>query len=273
MDVNEMHIIKDMRLPFIFHFYQTKGPKVPPPRNWHENIEILYVTEGYGTIQYHEESIDVQAGDVVVVNANVPHAEIVRSPFYTSACLIIDRGFCLANSIDTSELYFSPHIRDGALSQAMNAVIAEYQNPDVPYRISAIRSSVLQILVMLCREYSTPATVSQGQPNLLSCIQKAIGYIRLEYAQDLSLDDIAARVGLSKYYFSREFRRVTGYSFVSYVNIVRCEQAKRLLRQTSMPVGDVGRACGFSNPSYFTRIFCELTGLRPLAYRATKREK
>lgn len=270
MDVNETHIIQDMRLPFIFHIYQTKGPKIPPPRNWHENIELLYVTEGYGTIQYHEESIDVQAGDVVVVNANIPHAEIVRSPVYSSACLIIDRGFCLANNMDTSELYFTPHIRDPRLSQAMDAVIAEYQDPDSPYQISAIRSAVLQILVTLCREYSAPATVTSGQPNLLSCIQKAIGYIRLEYAQDLSLDDVAARVGLSKYYFSREFRRVTGYSFVSYVNIVRCEEAKRLLSQTDRNVGEIGRACGFPNPSYFTRTFCAHTGSRPKAYREKK---
>jgi len=270
MDVNETHIIQDMRLPFIFHHNRIKGPKGPAPRNWHENIEILYVTEGYGIIQYHEENIEMQAGDIVVVNANVPHTEIASSPFYTSTCLIIDRGFCLANSIDSSELYFTPHIRDKRISQSMDAIIAEYQNSDKDYQISAIRSLVLQILVTLCREYSTPATVTSGQPNLLSAIQKAIGYIRLEYAQDLSLDDIAARVSLSKYYFSREFRRVTGYSFVSYVNVVRCEAAKRLLSQTDMHIGEVGRACGFANPSYFTHTFYAHTGSRPKAYREKK---
>lgn len=272
MDVNETHILKDMTLPFVFHNTRMKGSKPPSPRNWHENIELLYCKEGTGRVLCGDESIPFHAGETVVVNANRAHTVIAECELLHYYCLIVDRGFCRSNGIDTNALFFDTLVRDDIIGRAMETIREEYATPDRPFRTAVIRTAVSSILVVLCREHSTPAPLSQGQPNLLSCIQKAIGYIRLEYAKDLSLDDIAARVGLSKYYFSREFRRITGYPFVSYVNIVRCEEAKRLLSQTQMRVGEVAAACGFANPSYFTRTFLSVTGMRPLAYREKKKQ-
>jgi AraC-like DNA-binding protein len=97
--------------------------------------------------------------------------------------------------------------------------------------------------------------------------------IRSEVSRDLSLDEVAEFVGLSKYYFAREFRRVTGYTFVTYVNLMRCERAKVLLAQNKLNIGEVGRACGFSNQSYFTRTFRAYTGRLPGVYRETHLQK
>ncbi len=267
----EMHIMKDMRLPFIFYHDLLKGSRPPAPRNWHENIEILYFMDGEGAVQYYDDTLDVRAGDTVVVNANVPHTIIAKSAILDCCCLIVDRGFCLSNGIDTNTLQFDRLARNEAIGVAMLELLREYKATEGDFRIPAIRACVLNILVILCREYSRPGALSQTPSHLLSCIQTAIGYIRVDYAKDLSLDEISARVGVSKYYFSREFRRVTGYPFVSYVNIVRCEEAKRLLSQTQMRVGEIAEACGFANQSYFTRTFYGVTGLRPLDYREKKR--
>ena len=273
MDINETHIIKDMRLPFFFHDTRMRGSRPPSPRNWHENLELLYCKDGTGTVMCGDEAVPFRAGDTVVVNANRAHTVIAECELLNYYCLIVDRGFCLSSAIDTNALSFDTLVRNETIAHAMETLQAEYADPDRPFRTAAIRAAVLEILVTLCREYSQEVPLSQGQPNLLSAIQKAIGYIRLEYAHDLSLDDIAARVGLSKYYFSREFRRITGYPFVSYVNIVRCEEAKRLLTQTQMRVGEIAVACGFANPSYFTRTFLEITGTKPLAYREKKKQE
>ena len=50
--------------------------------------------------------------------------------------------------------------------------------------------------------------------------------------EDLSLDKVADFVGISKYYFAREFRRITGYTFVTHLNMTRCEAAKELLSRS-----------------------------------------
>lgn len=273
MDINETHIIKDMRLPFFFHNISLKGSRPPAPRNWHENLELLYCKSGTGSIPCGDELLPFGEGDLIVVNANHAHTVTAHCECLHYYCLIIDRGFCLANGIDTNALFFDPIIRDKALGDAIDAIAEEYASPETPFRTAAIRAAATTILVRLCREYSRKAPLSQSRPNLLSSIQKAIGIIHIEYKSALSLDDIARRVGLSKYYFSREFRRVTGYPFVSYVNIVRCEEAKRLLSQTTLRIGEIALACGFENQSYFTRTFRACTGRRPLDYRETHGEK
>ena len=102
---------------------------------------------------------------------------------------------------------------------------------------------------------------------MLACIKQAIGLIRSQSDHDISLDSISKFVGLSKYYFAREFRRVTGHTFVSYVNLIRCEKAKKLLAENQLRIGDIGRACGFDNQSYFTRTFRLQTGMLPSEYR------
>ena len=97
----------------------------------------------------------------------------------------------------------------------------------------------------------------------MSCLKQAIGFIQAEHDRDLSLEETANQVGLSKFYFEREFRKVTGYSFVSYVNTVRCERAKALLSQSEQKTGVIGKVCGFSNPSYFISVFKKIRVLRP----------
>ena len=107
----------------------------------------------------------------------------------------------------------------------------------------------------------------QHDSYLLSAIKQAIGYIRSKSEQDLSLDEVSRFVGLSKYYFAREFHRITGYTFVAFVNLTRCENAKHLLAENRMSIGDVGRTCGFGNQSYFSRTFLKYTGMLPREYR------
>ena len=83
----------------------------------------------------------------------------------------------------------------------------------------------------------------------------------------MSLNELSERVGLSKYYFAREFRRITGYTAVSYINLVRCEKARKLLSDNRLSINDVAEQCGFANQSYFSKIFFERTGMKPFEYR------
>ncbi|MBQ8849067.1 MAG: helix-turn-helix transcriptional regulator [Clostridia bacterium] len=91
--------------------------------------------------------------------------------------------------------------------------------------------------------------------------------MQTESARDISLDEISASVGLSKYYFAREFHRTTGYSFVSYLNLIRCKKAKKMIAETELSIGEIAQKCGFSNLSYFSRTFRSIVGILPNDYR------
>ena len=98
-------------------------------------------------------------------------------------------------------------------------------------------------------------------------IKKVVGQIREESHQDLTLDKIAKAEGWNKSYLAREFHRYTGQTLVSFLNTVRCESAKKLLRESDLSIGEVGRQCGFNDQTYFTRKFRSHTGKTPGEYR------
>ena len=271
MSVYETHRILDPRLPFIFHAKTHLRPNYRSMQpNWHENVEILQILSGSGTLLCDTKQISVSAGDTVVINTNSLHSFDAAECGISYHCLIVDRAFCIANHFDTNSIRFEEHFCDATVEAAMCAIFEEYAAPvDTPHRIPVIRSLVLSIMARLCRDHSTPEHEEKPESHLTSCIKQAIGLIRSDASRDLPLDEVAAFVGLSKYYFAREFRRLTGYTFVSYVNLSRCEMAKALLAQNKMSISEVGRACGFSNQSYFTRTFRTYTGRLPSVYRET----
>ena len=68
--------------------------------------------------------------------------------------------------------------------------------------------------------------------------------------------------------FCREFKAAFGVTFVEHLANARVLQAKRLLANPTMPVADVAAAVGFTDPSYFTRVFRKQEGVSPTEYRA-----
>lgn len=269
MHIYETHKMNDPRLPFIFHSIRRSSNTAESHHNWHENVEIISVIEGSGVITCGEERFPVAAGDTVIINPNELHAFSTADEEICYYCLIIDRSFFLANYFDSNNFYFTHKLQDPALSAEI-ACFYHYWRADKkaePMRIQHLRAIALSICLQICEERATFDRTPREESHLLSCVKQAIGYIRAEYRREIALDELAAAVGLSKYYFAREFRRITGYSFIAYLNAVRCEKAKELLAGDTLSVGDVARGCGFSNQSYFTRTFKDYTGHTPGDYR------
>lgn len=88
------------------------------------------------------------------------------------------------------------------------------------------------------------------------------------YFEELSVDDLAAAAGLSRAYFSREFRRTFGESPHSYLLTRRLERAAALLRTTDRSVADICFSVGLSSVGSFTTSFTRNFGRSPTAYRA-----
>ncbi|MEG0767931.1 MAG: DNA-binding response regulator, partial [Clostridia bacterium] len=77
-------------------------------------------------------------------------------------------------------------------------------------------------------------------------VQRAVGYINQHYAEDLSVAELAGRVGVTPNYLSSIFRKDVGGSVVEYLTRIRMENAQRLLAQTEMPVRQIAHRTGFS---------------------------
>lgn len=98
-------------------------------------------------------------------------------------------------------------------------------------------------------------------------IRIAKQYIRDNYKQAITLEDVSEVAGFNSTYFSSLFKKETGKTFLEYLSGVRMEQAKTLLKETNMNVACICEEVGYSDVKYFTKGFTKYTGLKPNEYR------
>ena len=98
-------------------------------------------------------------------------------------------------------------------------------------------------------------------------IQNTIKYIRLHYSEKLTLHDIAENVYLSEGYLCAQFSKEVGKSFLEFLNEVRIEEAKALLKKAELKVYQIAEKVGYVNTKYFTDVFKKYTGLTPLKFK------
>ncbi len=265
----ETHQFPNPLLPFIYHpFYCLNQQEIDT--NWHKNIEILCCFQGKGYVRCGGEVYDFTENDIVVVNSDLLHT-VGSNTCVAYCCFIVGSSFCIENGIRTEELVFHNVIRDGVILELMKEIARIHNSFDSrdPCAVADYRYAALGILRRLCREHSSPRT---GNPADFSSvyIKKAITYIRSNLTKKLSLDDIADHIGISKFYLSREFKKLTGNTVVSFINILRCSEAKRLMEK-GMSVSSAAYACGFENLSYFSRTFQRIIGVPPSSYTPKNR--
>lgn len=106
----------------------------------------------------------------------------------------------------------------------------------------------------------------KNQKNL-QAIQKAAEYIRKNYRNKLTIDDIAQEVYLSPCYVSRIFKQGLGCTLMEYLTQIRVEEAKTLLKNPKYNIMQVAEESGFEDPGYFTRVFKKLEGITPSRYK------
>jgi two-component system response regulator YesN len=97
-------------------------------------------------------------------------------------------------------------------------------------------------------------------------------FIEENYSRDISLGDIADYLKMNPSYFSYLFKQETGQTYINYLINLRIEKAKSLLLNSPLKIYQIGETVGYSDPKYFNRIFHQVTGLTPGAFRDGKKE-
>ena len=98
-------------------------------------------------------------------------------------------------------------------------------------------------------------------------IVEALKFIRENYKKNLTLESVAQQVYISPYYLSHLFKEELGITFVEYLTKVRIDEAKRLLKDSSMSIVAIALEVGYQDASYFSKVFKKVVGLSPNQYR------
>ena len=98
-------------------------------------------------------------------------------------------------------------------------------------------------------------------------------YIRENYMYDISMQELARNMNYSEPYFCKLFKQCFNKNFTSYLTEYRVEEAKKLLSLGTMTVKEVGKAVGYSDANYFTKVFKRITGQNPSENRLCTSQK
>lgn len=256
----ELHKYENEKIPIIYHKRTIIG-EWDYYMHWHENVEILFITSGTLEIRLDDSIYYANENETVVVNSSVMHDLAAVKDSVEYDCLIIDKSFCEQYGFFIDEMHIEEIVNEYILCDINNRIKYLWTEKP-PYYEADVIASLLNILTVLFRNHISQKE-SFSKNSGVEMVKEGIKWIGKHFKEQIVVDDVAKRVGYSKYYFSRCFKEVTGSTVNEYINRVRINYAYKKLREGISSVGEVSSACGFSDISYFTKIFKKYTGILP----------
>ncbi|WP_142781094.1 helix-turn-helix transcriptional regulator [Agrobacterium sp. T29] len=185
-------------------------------------------------------------------------------------------------------LTFDPHLIGRELEILFPV---QMQSPHVYFKNQNIQSTMLKIGSLLKRASSYPSmymetlglsavlelamvltneTFTQKRGGLSRSQELLVAeYIKVNLTKDMSLDELASLVQMSRFHFSRSFKETFGESPIRYINKERVTFAKSVLLTSRTPIGEISETLGFGSIQNFIKTFREITGVTPLEFRRT----
>ena len=134
---------------------------------------------------------------------------------------------------------------------------------NLPGKTDVIENYFKNIVILLCRYYSLS---SHSKNNLLLKMEKAINYMKLNFAEQITVNQLAGIAEMNISTFQRLFKQVTGYAPGIFLQQLRVNEAARILLTEKIKVKFAGIKVGFNNQSYFVKTFKRIIGITPQDY-------
>ncbi len=268
-----------------FHCEYLELPYFNHPWHFHPEIELTLILEGNGTRYVGNNISRFTNGDLVLLGSGLPHLwESDRTDFKSNqkgakaVVLQFSKDLTDTNFKNSAEL----HALSILLKKADRGLLfsKKFSAQVTPKLIEISKTFGLRkwtlVFELFCLLTETkdyiPLTNLHYEPNLKSrdstVINNIFEYVRLNFKNKITLDDIAGIAHLSKPAFCRYFKKKTSKSFIDFLNAYRIGHAKNLLRdKPHMTIGNIAFESGFPSIQHFNSKFKKYENLTPKAYR------
>ena len=251
-----------------------------PVYHYHDCYELYYLFSGDRYYFIKDKTYRIERGTFVLINSYDIHSTShVAEQGYERILINFKKDFLdgFMDLVDDVDLFacFDKNIRTIKLSfqeqhyaeSLLKRMLKEDSAKEAGYE-SYLKTLLIQLLTFLSRhkESVIENCVDYNSANHKN-ISEIAGYINNHYQEDMTLTSICEQFFISPYYFSRTFKKVTGFTFVEYLNGVRIKEAQKLLSKTAMSISDISEAVGYKSLTHFGRVFKSITGLSPMHFR------
>ena len=229
-----------------------------------DSFLMMHVTRGRCQVEWSGRQFRAREGQVVMLDCYAPHAYWTEEG-WEAEWLHFD-GPCARGYFDAVTGGDSPVVtlkNSYRFEKNLRQIYTQFRDA-APVREALLNNHIVNLLTELLvgREVASPGARSVG------IIEDSVAYINDHLAQELSLAGLAAQAALSPFYFSRLFKKETGFSPHQYILATRISSAKFLLQSTGDSVKTICFTVGFTSESNFCTAFKKETGLTPSEYRA-----
>lgn len=244
---------------------KVEGLRIPP--HLHTSAELLYIENGDATLTTGTLEYKLMHGDFVLIMPSMLHC-VVPADENTSVYVINIKVELISDIIK----------RYSGLRPASPVLKAEDAPKTLLYALGAISKerdkniaySWANLMVNIITSRLRFAEIRDGVTSDLS--NRVLTYLSIHFREQISLEQLSDAMGVSRFHLSHLFSNKLGIGFKEYLNNLRVECAKSILRSTDMPVSEVYASSGFENQRTFNRVFRDSTGQSPRSYRIGRDE-
>ncbi len=271
---------------FPFELYQLseEHPKYKMALHWHGNLELVRVLEGQLELTLDTRTYTLTAGNVAFINSETIHGAIPKNCVYE--CIVFNLAFLKTNNgecdsfIDNllSHGHFLTEFPSDkevlALTHRVFELLRKKENGATFKFLGAFHELLGEIQQKgLYTSYLSPDSLHNEQRVVK--LKTVLKFMRENFANDITLEDMSAIAGFSCKYFCKFFKEMTGTTPINYLMAYRIERAARRLLSTDKSITRIAFECGFNDLSYFIKTFKAYKNDSPKEYRrkATYREK
>ncbi len=253
--------------------------------HFHDFIELVFIIKGHGTQVLEGNEYLVSAGDVFVLQGHQRHyfkdasaVEIVNLMFdgINNPQIISDKLWQLegykALFILEPQFRSNYHFKNmlrltreelATIEVILNTMFAEQEYRKEGYEIILV-NRLEELIILLSRHYSN---IKTNKAKALVRIGKVIDFLEDNYQENIYIDQLSEMAFMSKRNFMRIFQGAVGLSPINYIQQVRLQKARALLRETTLQITEISMNCGFIDSNYFIKCFRKAYGTTPSKFR------
>ena len=251
--------------------------------HWHSAMEIILPIENTYTVICGSDKNDkfvIKPEEILIIPPGVIH-EILPTPSGSRFIFLMNvssttklKGSARIMSILSRPLLINNENSPEVYSDIYN-ILLQMRNEyfgNSEFSELSIQALLLKLFITIGENYAQQESVfSNATPTkrreYVDLFNETLEYIDNHFTEELSLGDIAANTGFSKFHFSRLFKQYTNYNFSDYLCFRRIKEAETLLARPDVSITDVAISSGFSSISTFNRLFKQQKGCSPSEYR------
>ncbi len=213
---------------------------------------------------------------MVIINPNVQHTEksLQTEPLEYIVLGIEGLSFSFETMTTTQESVhmhtafgevYRYNTQNSNIYAYLNIMLEEISKKEENYE--TVCQNLLEV-IMICMLRNNNLSIVQSSNILLNreCVQIK-NFLDANYAENITLDMLAERSHMNKYYMVHAFTKYIGISPITYLIQKRIQEGKSLLESTSYSISEISTILGFSSQSYFSQAFKKVTGKTPNQYR------